>query len=209
MTFPKDKRFMWIVWYGVALIAVCVIGVVATSWYFNFQPQLPFGITTILRPLLPSPVPTDTGPAKPKNTTEAFIPSLRKATLTKTGNTLYTLHGTFTDKPKFVNDNLMGMFVIDNDTTKTPIKVIMTARTGTIYVGRFTNSITGNSTWKYEKTTVLESLLDAKKPVELKIIVSPSFGRDMAKVFNAILTDGWSFPRQFVIVPQMVGVVVE
>lgn len=200
-----------IIYFGVLLV-VCIIGVVVTARYLNFQPNLPFGMTRTLQPVLPT---QRSLPYKElealiaSNLPEKIIPSVKKAVLTDYKGLQFTIRGTFVEIPKYKNDLLTGIFVIADDPNKTRIPVFMTSKEGNISVGRCIQSLDGRCRWESENTTILESILEVNKPVELHIIVTSGFGIDMGTVFTSILTNEWLIPENFVIVPQMVGTIVE
>lgn len=210
----KNTLIKVLIYVGI-LVLVCIAGIVVSSWYFQFQPTLPMGLNTILKPIFPQN--TEGLTKTPQKANEdtgkiKIIPSLRLVTLKESNQKMYIIKGKFLEKPTYVGKHLTGNFVIADDPNHTPITVIMTIKTGIIYVGRYKGSFEGDSSWKPETTQVLEQLLEKDKPVQLEIYI-PVVGqsntdKETESTFNTILRKEWKFPKDFFVTPMKVGVIV-
>jgi hypothetical protein len=202
----SKSRWKYILLAIYAFVVVVVGAYLLASAYFHVPliSLLPFSpATKNISPV--SPAPQGTLPPAGKFTTTNS--AARRLTMTN-GVPLYIITGKFVTTPAYNTQNLLqGDFVIDGDPGSHRISVIMGSKTDKISVVLSQGSFDSiQNVEESEDTERLRQRITAGTPAQLRMYPATSVNDIPGhQVLDEVVVNNWSIPGDFVLRPQIVG----
>lgn len=171
LTSPKYLKFLNI---GLVILIILLILAIFTFPYviamvYKFKTQSNIQNTNLI-----------------ENTTQQKKLAIEELPFQNKSKIYYKVRGRFTNDILFQGDFLRGEFVIDGDTTQTPIATFFPPKTGSINIGQFIDTDSNSVTFSSVKSERLLELVKPDVQVELRLSASVS-NQDNYKALQSIM----------------------
>lgn len=195
----ENSAWKYVVILLIGVIVVLVGSNYALDWFFGYReiPGLPSRVQA------PSP-----SSQQPGETTALRVEKFD----IQDGGFFYKVYGRFVEGPLYRGESLQGLFVIDGDSSETPVTVILTSRGGSMSLGFAAPTIDGGLTTQTATTDEVKDAVSLNEPVQLRLTytqerATSEFEQRTIQTLDTIAGGSLVIPEDTVLVPQQLIVV--
>jgi len=200
------KTLLYIGLYLCAVVVVAAVSYIAAGRYLGVPLKLPILSSFIPKSLMQKYLPAVTPSPAVKHL------AVTKSSIQEDNSIMYEIYGHFVNKLRYENNILRGEFIIDGDSTKNQIPVIIAGRGAQVIFGKFKGSYKGDVSWSRTPVDTIQEEIEPLETVYMRVIFSnkpenaPGINR-ITETLDSLSEGNPVFYPQFGFQPKMIGVV--